>query len=344
LPRVDKLILNKTGQFQVIEGIPSQYPVTPADSQDAMTLYILSVPAYTANVQQIGLQYVENKRYTMKDIGSLDARITQLEYYSSLSQLEAQAASENILYQNGVTPKPQYGIIADDFGDFSYVNNQSPDLRCYMQQGTLSPFKLQTALPLTLVSNTAAYAENDKTYCLPFAEVPAIVQNAATTAVSVQPFLFAQFTGTLKLTPETDYWFSSSICPQLIQPPTANPALPPLPSPVAAPALIPNSNVAPPSAPIIASTLVSFNDVWVSPYKYYYTGSGGYSYINVKVGAPSYGVISSVTNWFGTPTSSVASASTTPTNVPATGSSIQLGSSSSVTNSGTYEAARIKMV
>jgi hypothetical protein len=344
LPRIDKLVLNKGGVFQIIEGVPSQYPVTPADSQDAMTLYVMSVPAYTPNVEQIGLQYVENKRYTMKDIGSLDARITQLEYYSTLSALEQQAAAESTLYQDGVTPKPQYGIIADDFGDFSYVNNLSTDLRCYLQQGTMSPFKIQTPLDLVFNSNSAAYSENDKTISLSYTEVPSIVQNAATTAISVQPFLFAQFTGTMKLTPETDYWFSPSLTPQIIAPPTANPALPPLAPPTTAPALKPSANVAPPSPPVVVSTYIDAADLWHSPFDYYYKEANYYGRVLVRVSAPAYGVISPINNWFGKLTSAVAASSTAPTFNPTAGSTVQLAPGSSVDNSTTISPAEIKVL
>jgi hypothetical protein len=344
LPRVDKLMLNKNGQFVVVEGVPSQFPAAPADSSDAMTLYIVSVPAYTANVEQIGLQYVENKRYTMKDIASLDSRISQLEYYSALSQLESQAAAETLTYQDGVTPKPQYGIIADDFGDFSYVDNLSTDLTCYLQQGTMSPFKIQTPLGLNLISNTAAINEGDKTYSLPYTEVPAVVQNAATTAISVQPFLFAQFTGTMKLTPETDYWFSPTLTPQIIQPPTASPALPPLPKPVTAPALKPAANVAPPSAPVVVSTYIDVLDFWHYPFDYWYNGYRGYHYVQVRVSAGSYGVISPITNWYGVPVASVAAASVAPLNNAQLGSSIQLASGATVKNSTTISPTSVKVL
>jgi hypothetical protein len=344
LPRIDKLVLNKGGVFEVVEGISAQYPVAPADARDAMTLYILNVPAFTANVQQISLQYVEQKRYTMSDIGKLDARITQLEYQSTMSALEQQATSETILYQDNVTAKDQYGIIADDFGDFSIVDNQSTDLRCYMQQGTLSPFKATVPLDLNFSSNSAAFQENDRTYTLPWTETPAVVQNAATTAVSVQPYLFAQFTGTVKLTPETDYWFSPTLTPAVIQPPTANPALPPLPKPTQAPALIPSANVAPPSPPVIASTRVEIEDFWYAPETYWYNGFNGYTYVEVEVSSSSYGVVSPVTNWFGIPTAAAATASSNPTNIPQTGSSIQLPAGSSITNSTTISPNAIKVL
>ncbi|MGH2612243.1 MAG: DUF4815 domain-containing protein, partial [Rhabdochlamydiaceae bacterium] len=103
LPRIDKLTLTSGGVFTLSQGTPAQYPVAPLDASDAMTLYIISVPAYTSNISQISLQYVENKRYTMKDIGTLDSRIQNLETISQLSALENQATSQQILYQNSLT-------------------------------------------------------------------------------------------------------------------------------------------------------------------------------------------------------------------------------------------------
>jgi hypothetical protein len=344
LPRIDKLVLNKGGNFQVIEGISSQYPVTPADSTDSMTLYVLSIPAFTSNVEQISLQYVQNRRYTMKDIGQIDARVTQLEVFSTLSALEQQATSETILYQDNVTAKDQYGIVADDFGDFSIVNNQSIDLRCYIQQGTMSPFKIQTPLALNFSSAGGSFAENEKTYSLPFEEVSAVTQNAATTAVSVQPFLFAQFTGTVKLTPETDYWFSPTLTPQIIAPPTKSPALPPLPKPIVAPALKPAANVAKASPPVVAATHVEIVDYWFVPYYYWWYGDFGYYREPVYVSHTSYGVISPIYNWYGRLTVQQTAAAVPLTSVPSTGSSIQLTAGSKVTNSTTISSSLIRVL
>jgi hypothetical protein len=144
--------------------------------------------------------------------------------------------------------------------------------------------------------------------------------------------------------PETDYWFSPTLTPAIIAPPTANPALPPLPAPTQAPALIPSANVAPPSPRIIASTRVEIADFWHQPDVYWYNGFSGYTYVEVEVGSSSYGVVSPVTNWFGTPTAKAASASSNPTNVPQTGSSVQLPAGSSITNSTTISKNAIKVL
>lgn len=297
LPRIDKLSLSKDKTFVLSEGIPSQYPVAPADSDDSMTLYIVNVPAFTANVKGISLQYLENKRYTMKDIGSLDNRIQTLETYSSLNQLESKAANEKILYQDGVTAKDQYGIIADDFGSFAVADVQSIDLRCYMQEGTLSPFKVVTPFTFNLIANTGgAYQKNKKTISLAFTETPAIIQNTATTNVAVQPYLFGQFTGSIELTPDSDYWFSANLAPQIIAPMTSNPDLPPLPLAPQASALIPvNSAVQTPAKPTIASSLIDTGEFWTSDLTYL---NNGYSYLYKPV-VTSYGVVSAIANWFG---------------------------------------------
>ena len=44
-----------------------------------------------ANTSDIIVTYFNNRRYTMKDIGALDTRISNLEYYTSLSLLEQDA-------------------------------------------------------------------------------------------------------------------------------------------------------------------------------------------------------------------------------------------------------------
>lgn len=298
LPRIDKLMLNKTGVFTIEEGTPSQYPPTPTDSDDAMTLYILTIPAYTANVSAIAMQYVENKVYTMKDIGVLDTRIQNLEVYSSLSSQESLISSQKILYKNGVTAKDPYGIITDDFSSFSVADNKSTDLQAYFQPGTLSPMKAQNALKLNYVKASGSSAQkNDKTYSLAFTEVPAIVQNTASESLSVQPYLFAQFTGTVKLSPSTDYWFSSRLVPQIIAPASSIVDVPLTVVPPSAPDLVPAN--ASPSAPVITNSFSQANSYITT--SLYNTGinTGQVEYFNKTL--LSYGLISTISNWFGAP-------------------------------------------
>ncbi len=220
LPRIDKLALTRDKQFKIIKGVPEAYPKTPKDSDDAMTLYVLSIPPYSAKVSDIQIQYVENRRYTMRDIGALDNRITQLEYYTALSQLETQTTDQSVLYQDGATAKDKYGIIADNFDGFNIADNKSPDLICNLGDKTLTPYHDATPLEFFLDSATGSYGHNSKTLSVAYSETPCVVQNTATKAITVQPYAFASFIGDVKLTPETDYWYSATLDPVVITPPT----------------------------------------------------------------------------------------------------------------------------
>jgi hypothetical protein len=321
LPRVDKLMLSKDKVFRVSQGVPAQYPVAPPDADDAMTLYVITLPAYTPNVQQISLQYIDHKRYTMQDIGFLDRRIDALELQSSLNALEKLTTEETVLYQDGVTVKDTYGILTDDFSDFSVCDNQNNDLRCYMAQNSLTPYKDQISFSLQLQSNSGSYYQSGKCYTLPFTEVPAVVQNTATSYTNIQPFLFGQFKGRTRLTPETTSKYSHRIAPQIIVPPSSTgPEQPPAPLPASAPAIAAAACV-PQATTIVGSNQ---NTVDYVPYwdYWYYRGNQSF-YYRVYRFATGYGAVSPFYNWHGS-TTVTTTTNKTATIIPNSGSAIQL--------------------
>ena len=96
LPRIDKLILDASdnsgdaytnGDFQIIKGVSSEDPVVPADIDTAMTIATIAVPPYLYDVKDAVITVVDNRRYTMRDIGKLEDRIENLEELTSLSLL-----------------------------------------------------------------------------------------------------------------------------------------------------------------------------------------------------------------------------------------------------------------
>jgi len=127
LPRIDKLILTKDKEFKIQQGTSAINPVPPPDKTDGMTLYLINSPAYAANVAEIKLQYVENKRFTMRDIGTLEKRIEALEIYTSLTQIEALASDTAILYEDNLREKEKYGIVVDTFDGFLTADVSNED-------------------------------------------------------------------------------------------------------------------------------------------------------------------------------------------------------------------------
>lgn len=218
LPRIDKLVLSKNKEFRIIQGVSSAAPVPPDDSEDAMTLYNIYLPPYVPNVNDIRLKYFENKRYTMKDISSIDKRVKAIEYYTSLNNIENTAINDNTTYEDG-TDKAKYGIIGEGFRNYNIADYKNADFTAHMEKDRLTPIARSRVAGLKVI-NESGVVENEKTITLSYTETPAIVQDVTSNkTVSVQPFLFASFIGHVKLTPEIDFWVSETLKPEVIRGP-----------------------------------------------------------------------------------------------------------------------------
>lgn len=215
LPRIDKLVLSKDKEFRVIRGKSAAQPLPPDDIDDAMTLYTVKLPPFVADVREIRMVYNENRRFTMKDISSIEKRLQKVEFFVSLNNVEKLAMADKTQYEDG-TEKEKYGIVGENFKNFNIADFKNLDFNAALEGGFMMPPMKVTPLGLKQVSaNTAT--TNRKTISLQYAEVPAITQGLATSkAVSVQPFLFGQFNGVLSLAPETDYWVSEELKPEVI--------------------------------------------------------------------------------------------------------------------------------
>ena len=134
LPRIDKLVLSRDRQFEVIKGKSQKDPVAPPDDEDSMTLYTLRIPAYTFALTDIETRYIDNKRFTMRDIGKLEKRIERLEYFTSLSILEKETEAREITSDsakdslfNDTGSRFKSGILVDPFAGHSIGDVSSDD-------------------------------------------------------------------------------------------------------------------------------------------------------------------------------------------------------------------------
>jgi hypothetical protein len=132
LSRRDLLLLGKTGQFTVSEGVPEVNPKKPLNISEAAVLAETYVPPYpslsmkeaeVASRPDMATKIIltSNRRYTMRDIGSLENRINRLEYYTVLSTLEKQAKDLAIPSATG-QDRFKNGIFADPFNSHALGN------------------------------------------------------------------------------------------------------------------------------------------------------------------------------------------------------------------------------
>lgn len=139
LPRKDKLILTRDGEFKVVRGISSVNPQTPGDANQAMTLAVIELAPYpslsTFAARTFGredyasiVRLVDNRRYTMRDIGEIEQRVNRLEYYTVLSIAENRAA--NMLIQDSAgAVMAKKGILVDAFDGHGIGNVYDSDYR-----------------------------------------------------------------------------------------------------------------------------------------------------------------------------------------------------------------------
>jgi hypothetical protein len=215
LPRIDKLVLSKEKEFRILQGKSGPQPLPPEDVDDAMTLYTIKLPPYVADVREIRTIYNENRRFTMKDISSIEKRLQKVEFFTSLNNVENLALSDKTQYEDG-TEKEKYGIVGENFRNFNIADYKNADFNAALEGGFLIPPMNVNAFGLKRLGLSSS-KQNRKTVTLEYTETPAIIQGlAADKAVSVQPFLFGQFNGIVYLSPETDYWVSEQLKPEVI--------------------------------------------------------------------------------------------------------------------------------
>jgi hypothetical protein len=216
LPRIDRVILNKIGTFEVIQGVPSRTPVAPVEPDEAMTLYILSYPAYLGFASSTSIQTFKNKRYTMKDIGGLEKRIQNLEYYTSLSLLEQSTVTKQDLSILDSTGLPRYknGIMVDSFIDKTVSNFVARDFSASIDIVNNLARNTYNLSSVKIFSNNSVFDTgveyNGPLLTLSGTDQTFITQNLASKSVNINPFNVINYVGSVKLDPPSDVWTSDT--------------------------------------------------------------------------------------------------------------------------------------
>ena len=228
LPRVDKIFLDKDGNFKVVKGASSLSPQIPKGLENAMHLYTLFLKAYTLDTNDLVVQKQDNKRYTMRDIGRLEKRIENVEYYTQLSLLETQAQSLQIQDAEGFD-RFKNGFIVDNFtghgiGD---VGNVDYKVSMDMAGGFVRPMFNSESVQLieadddgtviaTADRTAANYQKTGDLITLPYTETTIINQPYASKYVNVNPFNVFTWAGSITLDPPGDEWKETNRVPDLL--------------------------------------------------------------------------------------------------------------------------------
>jgi hypothetical protein len=218
LPRTDTVYLSRERKFGSNTGVPSLTTIPPVRLDGTMNLYNIFIPAYTFKANDVVTQYIENKRYTMRDIGRLEKRINNLEYYTSLSLLEADTESLVIKDTTGLD-RFKNGLLVDPFNGHSVGNVTSNDYKCAIDfdEKILRPsFNSNlTDVIFDSTSSTGVQKTGDLV-TLPYSSIALVTQTIASQSINVNPFAVLAWIGTVNLTPPNDNWIDTTTQPEVI--------------------------------------------------------------------------------------------------------------------------------
>lgn len=221
IPRIDKVVIDKTKTFQIVKGNPSIVPIAPADTSTGMTIFVLGYSPYLANIKDINIQQINHKRYTMRDIGIIDKRVENLEYYTSLSLLEQETVVKQDLTILDTQNLPRFknGIIVDSFKGHSVADVTNDDYIASIDivNKELRPSFNLSAHSLTFdAANSTNYQQIGSLVTSNSSPVVLIDQPRATKFVNVNPFNVINFLGKLKLSPQSDIWVDEQTQPDVL--------------------------------------------------------------------------------------------------------------------------------
>ena len=223
LDRIDGIFLDKKGNFIVKEGNSSLNPSKPDPIDDAVPLFYAYIPAFTKTTKDVRVTPVDNRRYTMRDIGKLEKRIERLEYYTTLSILEQQALNMQVKDEIGLD-RFKSGFFVDNFEAHKVGNLSSLDYRCAVdsQQSVLRPQAKEDSVNLEEVNvredqrSVSGYKKSGDMVTLPFSPLNLLGNDFASKTLNPNPFVVLQYVGDGEISPSIDHWYDQTEEPLVV--------------------------------------------------------------------------------------------------------------------------------
>jgi hypothetical protein len=227
LGRKDLIMITPDNIVKVKEGVSSLNPQSPLYPENAMALSVLNIPPYpslstdqvdefltinqsaTSLIRDANLAIscisVSNRRYTMRDIGTIDQRVSNLEYYTQLSLLEKKAKDLTITDQNGLD-RFKNGIFVDPFSSFALADtsNQEFNIAIDQDKGHGRPKIIREVINIAFSPTASSnVVKTGRLITLNYAEVPFVTQQYATKYRS-SALVAASWNGFVTLIPSYD--------------------------------------------------------------------------------------------------------------------------------------------
>lgn len=228
LGRNDRLIIDSEGIFSSIQGTSSLNPGIPSEPENAMSLAIISIPPYPSlaptvaklvNRPDYGVSFrsIDNRRYTMRDIGVLEQRINRLEYYTSLTLLE-KAASDLSIPDGAGLDRFKNGILVDAFTGHNVGNvfDRAYNIAIDFAKKEMRPFFHLENVDISFVSaGSSNVVKTGDLITLPYTNVILTNNPSASKPRNCVGDILFNYIGNMELDPPVDNWTDTAQLPDV---------------------------------------------------------------------------------------------------------------------------------
>ncbi len=217
LGRVDKVYLTTSpekygafsGLLRVIEGSSSIEPVGSEDASAGLLLGTITLPPYLKKVSDAKVKLEKTRNYTMRDIGKLEDRLSNVERYTSLSLLEVDTNNLNILDQEGRN-RFKNGFVVDSFTTTDVADLLSPDYTSSidLDKNLARPYPYVNNVGFNFDASSTAI-KHDTYITIPFVETTFVSQPYSSRVENLLPYEVYSWIGTMEVSPKKDIWYDT---------------------------------------------------------------------------------------------------------------------------------------
>ena len=211
--------MSPTGGLGVRLGDAEENPQYPDLEQESLKLARIQLNPYMLDDEDGNIEHIDNRRYTMRDIGQIEKRLGQLEEITALTMLEMETSNIDVLDSTGVN-RLKAGITADNF-----QNQFQSDVDLADYRAAIDPAKNELrpsfiARPIELVYDSAASSgvvrAGDKVM-MAYSQVAWKTQDNASRGIPVNPYGSTRINGTITMSPSSDAWYETEIVSTRVQ-------------------------------------------------------------------------------------------------------------------------------
>jgi hypothetical protein len=226
LPRTDSVIVGEDRSLSVATGVPGLFGEPPQTTASDMVLYHLDIEPYVFDIDRdIRVRHVDNRRFTMKQIGNMenenDHRYRSDIYEKLVSDAISRATEEPTLNDGSsdysIFPVTE-GIVVDDFTGHAFSDVANLDHNCSMDTrlGAVRPPFDTEGIQVNSYPNDALKTSSDGIITYDYTETRIVGQTGGTETTHPNPYGEVDYLGFVKLTPSSDFYFSKNKSPYVL--------------------------------------------------------------------------------------------------------------------------------